>query len=108
MPGPGRVGSPHPRGRCAMTSTPRVTQFLAGSLATALLVIVPTASRAAPAAAPNFTKTNLISDLPGMARMTDPNLVNPWGMALGLNSGLWISENGSGHAESVDANGQPL
>jgi hypothetical protein len=31
---------------------------------------------------PTFTQTNLVSDIAGMAKITDPNLVNPWGMAL--------------------------
>src|SRR5207302_340950 len=57
---------------------------------------------------PTFTKTNLVSDVPGMATITDPNLVNPWGMALGLNSGIWISDNGSGKATTYDGMGQPL
>ena len=35
-----------------------------------------------------FMQTNLVSDIPGMAQHTDPNLANPWGMALGLNGGL--------------------
>src|SRR5439155_12451147 len=39
---------------------------------------------------------------------TDPNLVNPWGMALGLNSGLWVSDNGSGMATSYDGTGKPI
>jgi uncharacterized protein (TIGR03118 family) len=43
-----------------------------------------------------------------MARRTDPQLVNPWGMALGLNSGLWIAENGSGTATSIDGTGTPV
>ena len=29
-----------------------------------------------------YAQTNLVSDLPGLAEFTDPNLVNPWGMAL--------------------------
>ena len=37
--------------------------------------------------APTFTQTNLVADVAGMAKITDPNLVNPWGMALGINSG---------------------
>src|SRR6516164_657064 len=57
---------------------------------------------------PTFTQTNLVSDLPGMAKITDPNLVNPWGMALGLNSGLWISDNGSGSGTTYGGTGQPL
>src|SRR5439155_5536661 len=57
---------------------------------------------------PTFTQTNLVSDVAGMAKITDPNLVNPWGMALGLNSGNWISDNGSGKATTYDGKGQPL
>src|SRR5262249_24885937 len=53
-----------------------------------------------------FTQTNLISDIPGMAQRTDANLVNPWGMALGTNSGLWVAENGTGMSESFDGTGQ--
>ena len=39
-----------------------------------------------------FTQTNLISDIPGVARVTDPNLVNPWGQALDPLSD-WFSDN---------------
>ena len=39
-------------------------------------------------------QTNLISDIPGVARITDPNLVNPWGMAAGPTTPLWIADNG--------------
>ena len=57
---------------------------------------------------PTFTQTNLVSDVPGMAKTTDSNLVNPWGMALGTNSGIWISDNGSGKAATYDGAGQPI
>src|SRR6266566_1732695 len=57
---------------------------------------------------PTFTQTNLVSDVAGMAKITDPNLVNPWGMALGLNSGIWISDNATGKATTYDGAGQPL
>lgn len=69
-----------------------------------------TTSRQSSAASgtPTFTQTNLVSDIPGIARITDPNLVNPWGMALGLNSGIWISQNGSGMATSYDGTGKAL
>ena len=30
-----------------------------------------------------YKKRNLVSDLDGVARITDPNLVNPWGLAFG-------------------------
>ncbi len=41
-----------------------------------------------------YVQTNLISDIPGVARITDPNLVNPWGMAAGPTTPLWIADNG--------------
>jgi aldose sugar dehydrogenase len=74
----------------------------------ASLAITPFLWSADTAAAPTFTQTNLVSDVPGMAQRTDPNLVNPWGVALGLNSGLWISANGAGKAAAYDGTGQVL
>src|SRR5262249_34481223 len=58
--------------------------------------------RLVPVTGTTFTQTNLVSDVPGMAQTTDPNLVNPWGIAVGTNSGLWVAENGSGKAETFD------
>ena len=37
----------------------------------------------------------VISDIDGLARITDPNLVNPWGMAAGPTTPLWINNNGA-------------
>jgi len=76
--------------------------------ALAVMLIVPHLRSAVTAAAPTFTQTNLVSDVPGMAKITDPNLVNPWGMALGVNSGFWISDNGSGKGTTYDGTGQPI
>jgi uncharacterized protein (TIGR03118 family) len=42
-----------------------------------------------------YVQRNLISDLNGVARITDPNLVNPWGMAAGPTTPLWIADNGT-------------
>ena len=58
--------------------------------------------------ATTFTQTNLVSDIPGMAKITDPNLVNPWGIALGTNSGLWVSNNGTGKGTTYDGTGQAI
>lgn len=44
----------------------------------------------------HYKQTNLISDLPGMAATTDPNLVNPWGMSRSSGSPWWVSDNGPG------------
>ncbi|MEP7179720.1 MAG: TIGR03118 family protein [Pseudonocardiales bacterium] len=49
----------------------------------------------------DFRQINLVSDVPGAARLTDPDLVNAWGMAAspGTNqqpgSPLWVSDNGT-------------
>ena len=45
--------------------------------------------------AQSFRQKNLISDIAGVARITDPNLVNPWGMAAGPTTPLWVSDNGT-------------
>jgi len=37
----------------------------------------------------------LVSDQPGVARLTDPDLVNPWGMSRGPNTPVWVSDNGT-------------
>jgi uncharacterized protein (TIGR03118 family) len=41
-----------------------------------------------------YQQVNLVSDQVGMAENTDPNLVNPWGLAFGPNTPLWVSDNG--------------
>ncbi|WP_425954943.1 TIGR03118 family protein [Xylanimonas sp. McL0601] len=38
---------------------------------------------------------NLVSDQPGVAALTDPDLVNPWGMSHGPTTPLWVSDNGT-------------
>jgi len=42
-----------------------------------------------------YTQTNLVSDLPGAA-ITDPSLVNPWGVSYAASSPFWVSDNGAG------------
>ena len=41
-------------------------------------------------------QTNLVSDLPGVAGVADPNLVNPWGISESGGSPFWISDNNAG------------
>ncbi|MER6173797.1 TIGR03118 family protein [Streptosporangium sp. NPDC001681] len=43
-----------------------------------------------------FSVTNLVSDVSGRAAVTDPALINPWGLAMGKT--LWVSAAGSGLA----------
>lgn len=46
--------------------------------------------------ADSYSWTNFQSDIPGVAAHTDPNLVNPWGMAVSRNGTIWVSDNGTG------------
>jgi len=41
-------------------------------------------------------QTNIVSDLPGVAALTDPNLVNAWGISESQASPFWISDNNAG------------
>ena len=55
-----------------------------------------------------FTQVNLASDVPGLARVTDPNLVNPWGIAFSPTGPFWFADNGSGVSDLLDGRGQPV
>jgi hypothetical protein len=39
----------------------------------------------------DFVQTDLVSDLPGLALITDSNLENPWGSSHSATSPFWIS-----------------
>lgn len=60
---------------------------------------------AAPAfAQTGYDQTNLVSDIPGLARVTDPNLLNPWGMASSATSPWWVADNGAGLSTLYNGN----
>jgi uncharacterized protein (TIGR03118 family) len=52
-----------------------------------------------------FVQRNLVSDVPGMAETTDPNLINPWGLAQSAGSPFWISDNNAGVSTLYDGQG---
>jgi uncharacterized protein (TIGR03118 family) len=81
--------------------------WLGGLTVAALVVVVPLP---AGAAAGGYTQTNLVSDQPGVAQKTDPNLVNAWGMSHGPNTPIWVSDNGTDVSTlySGDVNGSPV
>src|SRR5438132_9163628 len=55
-----------------------------------------------------YAQVNLASDVPGLARVTDPNLVNPWGMSFSPTGPFWFADNGSGVSDLLDGRGQPV
>lgn len=44
-----------------------------------------------------YVQHNLVSDIPGLADATDPNLVNPWGMSFSATSPYWVSNHEKGN-----------
>src|SRR5579872_2723112 len=48
----------------------------------------------------SYEVTNLVSDVPGLAKLTDDNVKNPWGIASAPGGPLWVANNGS-HALTV-------
>jgi uncharacterized protein (TIGR03118 family) len=77
------------------------------SIATGVLAVAVPAALAVAVAAPaasarthghdnEFRQTNLISDLTTVgAQIVDPNLKNPWGLAFGPTTPLWVADNGT-------------
>jgi uncharacterized protein (TIGR03118 family) len=53
-----------------------------------------------------YAQTNLVSDIPGLAQYLDPDLVNPWGLAAGPTSPMWVSDNHSGLSTIYNGSGQ--
>jgi uncharacterized protein (TIGR03118 family) len=56
-------------------------------------------------AARSYVQTNLVSDIPGLAAHTDPNLKNPWGTSVGPGSPIWVSDNHAGVTTLYDGEG---
>jgi uncharacterized protein (TIGR03118 family) len=52
-----------------------------------------------------YSVTNLVSNQEGTAKVTDPLLVNAWGLAYGPGGPFWISDNNSGWSTLYDGNG---
>jgi uncharacterized protein (TIGR03118 family) len=76
-------------------------RFLKSSLLPIVLLLVLPAL----ASAQNYQVTNLVSDIAGMAPVTDPNLKNPWGITRSSGSPWWVSNNNSGTSTLYNATG---
>lgn len=72
--------------------------LILGSLITAAILPSAMAQNA-------YKQHNLVSDLPGMADVTDTNLVNPWGISFSATSPFWIADNGSGLSTLYNSTG---
>jgi|SoiMethySBSTD1v2_1073268.scaffolds.fasta_scaffold362821_2 uncharacterized protein (TIGR03118 family) len=65
-------------------------------------------SLALAAPAQHYEMTVLLSDGSVAAPNVNPNLVNPWGMATSPTGPFWISNEGTGTASIVNAEGEPF
>jgi uncharacterized protein (TIGR03118 family) len=68
----------------------------ASNVAIAIAMLTPGAVFAQTAGKNSYVQHNLVSDLPGTADVTDPNLVNPWGISETATSPFWISDHDTG------------
>ncbi len=55
-----------------------------------------------------FSVVPLASDVPGLAPVTDPNLVDPWGISFSPTGPFWFGDNGTGISDLLDGRGQPI
>ncbi len=67
----------------------KIAPFLAPLVTAIALYFLPVAALAGPV---GYVQLNLISDIPGLAAVTDPNLLNPWGIANSAGSPFWVSD----------------
>ncbi|MGE5224033.1 MAG: TIGR03118 family protein [Omnitrophica WOR_2 bacterium] len=69
------------------------------------LTVVPLRAQAT---STTFNQVNLVSDIPGLALHTDPDLVNPWGLSHSGASPIWVSDNGMGVSTLYNGAGTKL
>src|SRR2546423_11841715 len=76
-------------------------------VAAAILTMSLAAAGPVPAAPPGgtFAVTPLVSDVPGAAAVTDPNLVNAWGLARSAMSPWWVADNATKKATLYNSAG---
>src|SRR5256714_58793 len=57
-----------------------------------------------------YRQTNLISDIPGLAPILDPLMVNPWGLTATASSPFWVANNGTSTTQLIrgDVSGAPV
>jgi uncharacterized protein (TIGR03118 family) len=77
------------------------------ALVAAVVTLALVAAAPLPAAPPggSYAVTPLVSDVPGAAAFTDPNLVNAWGLARSATSPWWVSDNETMRTTVYNASG---
>src|SRR5277367_5027757 len=62
-----------------------------------LLCLFSIVAVSAQTAANVYVQHNLVSSVPGLADVTDANLIDPWGMSFSGTSPFWVSNHGKGN-----------
>src|SRR6266481_3507682 len=70
--------------------------FVRPTFRACLSLVITSLALASIASAQQYVQTNLVSDVPGRAAVTDPNLVNAWGIDFSAGSPAWVADNGTG------------
>jgi uncharacterized protein (TIGR03118 family) len=55
-----------------------------------------------------YLQTNLVSDIPGLAQTTDPNLKNPWGNGFSATGPFWPADAGSNKSTVYSGTGSTI
>ena len=79
-----------------LTRVVKVASVLALSLSSSLL------------SADTFYQNNLVSSIPGLAKTTDANVVNPWGVAFSATGPFWLSNQATSTSTLYDGAGNPV
>ncbi|HET9848875.1 MAG TPA: TIGR03118 family protein [Candidatus Dormibacteraeota bacterium] len=74
----------------------------------AVLTFTPASAEDNGIAARSYVQTNLVSDIPGLAKVTDSNLKNPWGTSTGPGLPIWVSDNNAGVTTLYSGAGNPI
>jgi uncharacterized protein (TIGR03118 family) len=82
-----------------MLKHPRINSIVKAAC-TIALVYAPTCLHA-----DSFVQVNLVSNVPGLAAVTDPNLKNPWGVSFNATSPFWVSNQASGNTTLYSGTG---
>src|SRR5262245_14513115 len=103
---PDAAGPSHP----LVSRLGRLRSVLALGVLAGLVALAPAAPAAGAQPGNAYHQTNLVSDLPGLAQFTDPDLVNPWGLTAGPTTPAWVADNGTGKATIYPGfvNGSPI
>jgi len=93
-----------------MTRTSKAIGTLAAltTMGAALLTLQPAQADDSGHPGRTYVQTNLVSDVPGLAKVTDPNLKNPWGTSTAPGLPIWVADNNAGVTTLYDGTGQPI